>query len=131
MSIFKDTLKKDVYDQIKAREKVISGENNHRDPLLPWYLSKNAWVRMTSFVNYSDGPVEFPGYGQVKIDEDKGNYKGDQLSKKYILQGGTLYTKDSGGKTLSQLRSGIGGEGSVYGSDIDLDRKSTRLNSSH
>lgn len=120
MSIFKDTLKKDVYDQIKAREKVISGENNHRDPLLPWYLSKNAWVRMTSFVDYSDGPVEFPGYGQVKIDENKGNYKGDQLSKKYILQGGTLYTKDSGGKTLSQLRAGIGGEGSVYGSDIDF-----------
>jgi hypothetical protein len=120
MSIFKDTLKKDVYDQIKAREKVISGENNHRDPLLPWYLSKNAWVRMTSFVDYSDGPVSFPGYGQVEIDEDKGNYKGDQLSKKYILQGGTLYTKQSGGKTLSQLRAGITGEGSAYGSDIDF-----------
>ena len=122
MSIFKDTLKKDVYDQIKAREKVISGENNHRDPLLPWYLSKNAWVRMTSFVNYSDGPVEFPGYGQVEIDEDKGNYKGDQLSKKYILQGGTLYTKTNG-KSLPQLRAGIGGDGSVYGSDIDFANK--------
>lgn len=126
MSIFKDTLKKDVYDQIKAREKVISGEKGRRDPLLPWYLSKNAWVRMTSFVDYSDGPVEFPGYGQVEIDEDKGNYKGNQLSKKYILQGGTLYTKDSGGKTLSQLRAGIGGDGSVYGSDIDFaNRKQT------
>jgi len=116
MSIFKDTLKDDVYNQIKSREKVISGKNSNRDPLLPWYLSKNSWVRMTSFVNYDEGTiVDYDGYGNLTLDTTQGNYTGFELSKKYILQGGTLNTLNNKGS----LRKGLMGDGSVYGSDLD------------
>jgi hypothetical protein len=121
MSIFKDTLKEEVYQQIKARENVVSGENDRRNKLLPWYLSKNSWVRMTSFVDYNEGRAIPDGLGGIKIDTTTGNYTGFQLAQKYILQGGTLYTKNSPqNKTIGALRKGIGGEGSSYGSDIDF-----------
>ena len=53
MSIFKETLENSIQTQLQARTLVVSGENNRRNSLLPWYLSKNSWVRMTSFVNYT------------------------------------------------------------------------------
>ena len=60
MSIFKETLENSIQTQLQARTLVVSGENNRRNNLLPWYLSKNSWVRMTSFVNYTSGNQLIP-----------------------------------------------------------------------
>ena len=83
MSIFKETIAESIQTQLQARTHVVSnnGENTINDTrhvLLPWYLSKNSWVRMTSFVNYNEGTVEFDGKGKIYTDTTKGHYKGDQ-----------------------------------------------------
>jgi len=124
MSIFKETLDPGIQTQLKARTLIVSGENNNRSGLLPWYLSKNAWVRMTSFVNFTEGTIIPNGDGSIKVDGTTGHYKGAELSKKYILEGGTLYTKEnagiSGNQTLGSLRYGVATPRGVYGSNIDL-----------
>ena len=119
MSIFKETLDPGIQTQLQARTLVVSGINNNRSGLLPWYLSKNAWVRMTSFVNYTEGTIYYDS-GSIKINDTTGHYKGDQLSKKYILEGGTLYTKLPGSQTLGSLRYGVATPNGVYGSNIDF-----------
>jgi len=118
MSIFREPFSDSIQTQLKARTLVISGEKDNRDPLLPWYLGKNAWVRMTSFVNFDEGKVIFPGNSTVKIDTTKGNYKGDQLSRKYVLEGGTLYNRNNNNE--SALRYGMVNPGAAYGGNIDL-----------
>ena len=121
MSIFKETLEESIQTQLQARTLVISGENGNRNQLLPWYLSKNSWVRMTSFVNYTSGTKLKPlGNGVLTVEPD-GAYKGNELSKKYILEGGTLYTR-SNGTSLSDatLRYGVGTREAAYGGDIDI-----------
>lgn len=124
MSIFKSTLKPKIAAQLKAREKLISSETRGSD-FLRYTTGKNSWVRMSSFVNY-DSKIYNAKTG--KLDSD-GKYKGDQLAKKYILEGGTLYS----GSVGFSLRSGIGGIDSVYGSAIDkissdpADKKVNRL----
>lgn len=122
MSIFKSTLKPYVAAQLKAREKIISqiGENGlvgsgFRDnDFLKYTTGKNGWVRMISLVNYeSQGFVnEKEGVGKFKAD---GRYTGNNLSKKYVLEGGTLFNK---GENFS-LRRGINQVDGIYGSDID------------
>lgn len=78
MSIFKDTLKQDIQDQLKARQEALI----ERTPkAIQYYNSRNAWIRMSSAVDVND---------------DKG-----ALAKKHILQGGILSEKGT-------LRSGIG-----------------------
>jgi len=68
MSIFKDTFKPGVKNQIIARQKAIIT----RTPDAIQYLnSRNAWIRMCSSVNVGD---------------DAG-----ALAKSYVLLGGTLY----------------------------------------
>jgi hypothetical protein len=83
MSIFKQTLSKTIQDQLAARTAVVSGVNNNRSLLLPWYLSKNSWTRMTSMVNYTSGDVKFNGNGLVEIDPKDG-YSDTQLARKNI-----------------------------------------------
>jgi hypothetical protein len=100
MSIFKSTLKPEIAAQLKAREKIISSPNRS-DDFLRYTSGKNSWVRMMSFVNY---------------DDPKGKYKGDELSRKYILEGGTLY--NTSGNNFS-LRRGVGSFDGVYASNID------------
>jgi hypothetical protein len=100
MSIFKSTLNDEIAAQLKARQHVISS-SNRGDDFLRYTSGKNGWVRMTSFVNYND---------------PKGKYSGDQLSKKYVLEGGTL--RQTSAKEFS-LRSGVGKYDGVYASDID------------
>lgn len=119
MSIFKETLDEGIQTQLQARTLVVNGINNNRSGLLPWYLNKNAWVRMTSFVNFEEGKIDFDGNGKIIIIPETGYYKGSELSKKYILEGGTLYTSQSGDKTLSSLRFGVAKGNAVYGSNID------------
>ena len=118
MSIFKETLSDTIQTQLQARQNVISGDNYTRTNLLPWYLSKNSWVRMTSFVNYTSGVVDFDGKGKIETKGD-GHYKDDQLSKKYILEGGTLYTKTNGTDVERALRKGLLTADGVYGGNID------------
>jgi hypothetical protein len=120
MSIFKETLDEGIQTQLQARTLVVNGINNNRSGLLPWYLNKNAWVRMTSFVNYTEGKIGFDGLGKIEPRPGTGYYKGDQLSKKYILQGGTLYTKTVNNQVSSSLRYGIASPGAVYGSELDF-----------
>lgn len=108
MSIFKSTLKPEIAAQLKAREIIVSSDTRS-DDFLRYTSGKNSWVRMTSFVNY---------------DDPKGKYKGDQLSKKYVLEGGTLYNNKS--NNLYSLRSGVGKEDGIYASDLDFNNAANR-----
>jgi hypothetical protein len=129
MSIFKSTLKPFVAAQLKAREKVIGQVENNiagvgvRDnTFLRYTTGKNGWVRMISMVNYNSQKFN-KNTGRYEPD---GRYTGDALSKKYILEGGTLY---GGGKGFT-LRKGVNQADGVYGSDIDkvnADPKSNKI----
>ena len=101
MSIFKSTFSQTISSQLKAREKVISNPNSRDSTFLQFSTLNNSWVRMTSFVNY---------------DDPKGRYSGDELSKKYILEGGTLVNTGTG---KDNLRSGVNKPSGVYGSNLD------------
>lgn len=125
MSIFQGTLDKYVQDQLKAREIIISQGtptttagttmitntvsaygNVPRDGTFLRYTSgKNSWIRMTSFVNATK-----------KIGSK--TYSGDELARKYILEGGTLF-EDPTNPGKFNLRSGVGKRSSVYGGNID------------
>jgi hypothetical protein len=133
MSIFKETIAESIQTQLQARTKVIAGNssstinNSDRNNLLPFYLSKNSWVRMTSFVNFTSGKdLTFNGAGNIDVKPD-GSYKGNQLSKKYILEGGTLYTKSNNGTNIVEAsqRYGIAQKDSVYGGNIDVRANNT------
>jgi len=120
MSIFKETLEDSIQTQLQARTLVISGENNRRNSLLPWYLSKNSWVRMTSFVNYTSGnQLATDEKGKLSVVPDN-HYNDAELSKKYILEGGTLYTKTNGSGLDGILRYGVGTPQAAYGGNIDV-----------
>ena len=122
MSIFKETLENSIQTQLQARTLVVSGENNNRNnKLLPWYLSKNSWVRMTSLVNYTSGNQLIPDgeKGKLSVVPD-GSYNDAELSKKYILEGGTLYTKTNGSGLDGILRYGVGTPQAAYGGNIDV-----------
>ena len=78
MSIFKETFKKGVENQLKARQEAIT----ERTPdAIQYFNSRNAWIRMTS-------AVEVGGSGE--------------LARNYVLLGGTLYN----GKLRSGVGSG-------------------------
>ena len=110
MSIFKDTLKPFVASQLNARKSVVSTDANRDPKFLMYTTGKNSWVRMVSFVD-----------AKIPIDpkNPKGGYRyeGQQLARKYVLEGGTLYNKQ--GTNDFSLRSGLLTPGSVYGSEID------------
>lgn len=119
MSIFKDTLKQYVQNQLTAREIVVSqgsysnGLNTvspyglvSRDSKFLSYVSgKNSWVKMQSFVDVDN----------LKIGTK--TYNGSELARKYILEGGTLFETEPSKFTL---RSGVGKRSGIYASDIDL-----------
>ena len=115
MSIFKSTLKPFVAAQLKAREKVIgqvndkgiAGTGMRSEDFLRYTSGKNGWVRMISMVDYNSQKFN-PKTGKF---EDDGKYKDDQLAKKYILEGGTLYN--------NRLRKGVNAIDGVYGSNLD------------
>jgi hypothetical protein len=110
MSIFKSTLKPFVAAQLKAREKVISSINRDSN-FLKYTSGKNGWVRMMSMVDYTS---QIWDAAQQKWVLD-GRYEGNQLSKKYILEGGTLFNR--GDKFV--LRRGVNSQSGIYGSNID------------
>ena len=115
MSIFKSTINPTIAAQIKAREKIIAQIGNDgitagtgiRDQnFLRYTTGKNGWIKMSSFVEY-DSQI----FQNGKWVND-GRYTGRQLSKKYILEGGTLNANN-------QLRSGVVGKGAIYASELD------------
>jgi hypothetical protein len=120
MSIFKDTLKQYVQDQLTARQVVVSQQGKpgqqvnsvyRDDKFLRYVAGKNAWVKMQSFVDVDN----------LKIGNKP--YNNSELARKYILEGGTLFEeKDNQGIGTNRftLRSGIGKGSSTYASDIDL-----------
>ena len=95
MSIFKDTFKKGVTDQIESRQ----AEIQKRTSLgMQYYNSRNAWIRMTSAVD---------------VGSDKG-----ALAREYILQGGLIDgitgTLRSGLGDFLNAYSNVGGDGEPY-----------------
>jgi hypothetical protein len=84
MSIFKDSFKQGVKDQLTARQESI---NDRTSGHLQYFNSRNAWIRMSSAVDI--------------------NKDGGALAKKSILQGGTLTSKGA-------LRSGVGSGDEAY-----------------
>jgi hypothetical protein len=133
MGIFKETLADSIQTQLRARTLIVRGVNDdnpnnisrdNRSGLLPWYLSKNAWVKMSSFTDYNDGRVYFDGSGSVLVDTSKGNYDDDKLSKKYVLFGGSLYFQSGSNISQETLRFGVATPSAVYGGNIDRAGKS-------
>lgn len=120
MSIFKDTLKQYVQDQLIARQVVVAQQGKpgqqvnsvYRDnKFLRYVAGKNAWVKMQSFVDVDN----------LKIGNK--TYNESELARKYILEGGTLFEeKDNQGIGTNKftLRSGAGKRSGAYASDIDL-----------
>jgi hypothetical protein len=88
-----------VAKQIERRKELVKKQT--RTPAeLQWLTNKNAWIRVSSGAN-------------VDYDNNRfGSLHGDELSKKYILQGGLL--NHQGGNNSYKLRSGIGPDG-AYG----------------
>lgn len=87
MSIFRDTFKLGVQNQLKTRQTSIAA----RTPAaIQYYNARNAWVRMSSAVNVG---------GQK------------DLASKYVLQGGILNPDANGGYTL---RGGVGTGNEAY-----------------
>ena len=129
MSIFKSTLKPFVAAQLKAREKVIGQVENNKagvgprdSTFLRYAAGKNGWVRMVSMVNY-DSQKFSKSKGRFESD---GRYSGNQLTKKYVLEGGTLYEGSKG----FYLRRGVNQRDGIYGSNIDkisFDPKSNQV----
>lgn len=97
MSIFRSTWPAYVQRQINARQDLV--KSHTRDSTFYQYTTgKNAWCRMTSFVDYSS---------------PDGKLHGGDLAKQYILEGGTLYPNPNGSGTYSQ-RSGVGNSAGSY-----------------
>lgn len=107
MSIFKSTFKPYVANQITARQDLVNYSHGNRPIEFNLYTSgKAAWSRMVSLVDY---------------DSPDGKYKGQDLSRKYILQGGALYNKtNKNNPTLDEyvLRSGVGYKDGSYGGNL-------------
>ena len=117
MSIFKSTLKPFVAAQLKAREKIVAqvgddgkvGSAKFRgSDFLQYTNVNNGWVRMVSMVDYTSQKFNKE---TGKFEDDLTKYSGNQLSKKYVLEGGTLYN--------GRLRKGVNQVDGVYGSNID------------
>jgi hypothetical protein len=90
MSIFKDTFKEGVKNQLKARQKAIF----ERTPdSIQYFNARNSWIRMTSAVN-------------IGVDDGSLTPGVSTLAKNYVLLGGTLYN--------GKLRSGVGMDNKAY-----------------
>jgi hypothetical protein len=132
MAIFQGTLPEFIAAQLKAREMVISqwgdtGDKDQKknpifktgviprqDQFLRYTTGKNAWVKMTSLVDYNSKIIK---NGRFQSDN---RYVGTQLAKKYVLEGGTLLNNSS-------LRQGVNKfDGGSYGSDLDLISKNDK-----
>lgn len=122
MSIFKSTLTPTVSSQLKARESIISQTSRDQNFLI-YTTGKNSFVRLRSFVNYTSYRID--KNAKSKLSEDS-RWTGDNLSKKWVLEGGTLYNKP--GSSDYSLRGGVGSENSVYASNLDFNNEGNTSN---
>jgi len=110
MSIFKGTLKPFVASQLKAREFIVSNPAPRDSNFLLYTSGKNSFVRLQSFVDYDS-------YSYKKSEKNKlvkdSRYNKDELAKKWVLEGGTLYNNTT-------LRGGVANADGVYASNLDL-----------
>jgi len=95
-----------VATQIEKRKKLVNKDYRSSSEL-NWLSNKNVWIRVSSGANVLYGNMGYQGL------------QGDELSKKYILQGGLL---DHPNKDTYSLRSGIGPDGAygIGGTDFGL-----------
>jgi len=96
-----------VATQIEKRKALLN--NDYRSSSeLNWLSNKNVWIRVSSGANVKYGNMSYQGL------------QGDELSKKYILQGGLL--NHLPGADIYSLRSGIGPDGAygIGGTDFGL-----------
>lgn len=101
MSIFKETFRDNIKNQIKTRQEALL----ERTPdSIQYYNSRTAWIRMTSAVN-------------VGIDNGA-------LAKDYVLLGGTLNNKGLYG----ELKSGVGGDKTFAYSNVTPGGTENRMN---
>lgn len=108
MSIFKESFKEGVKNQLKTRQNAMI---NRTPQNLQWLNSRNAWVRMSSAVDIID---TIDANGVVKTDNG-------YMAKKNVLQGGTLKANVSpNSATTYELKSGIGTYDNAY-SNISYD----------
>lgn len=104
MSIFKSTFKKYIRDQIEVRQNARSEKERALSKNIQYLNSKTAWIRLSSSV---DVDPKSDLARRLRLN-------GNQLAKKYVLQGGTLLLKDKD----FILRRGIGSGGGSYGDKI-------------
>ena len=95
-----------VATQIEKR-KTLLNKDYRSSSELNWLSNKNVWIRISSGANVKSGNKRYQGL------------EGDELSKKYILQGGVLSHPD---KDTYTLRSGVGPDGAygIGGTDFGL-----------
>src|SRR6201986_5191119 len=99
MSIFRASFPAYIQRQLNARQDLLN-KRSRDSRFIQYSTGKNAWVRMTSFVNY---------------DSPDGRLKGDTLSRQYILESGNLFpmpgATSPGQSGKFALRSGVGNPG--------------------
>jgi hypothetical protein len=95
-----------VATQIEKRKTLVNKDYRSSSEL-NWLSNKNVWIRISSGANVKSGNKRYQGL------------EGDELSKKYILQGGVLSHPD---KDTYTLRSGVGPDGAygIGGTDFGL-----------
>jgi hypothetical protein len=93
--------------QIKKRKALVNKDYRSSSEL-NWLSNRNVWIRISSGANISPGNKRYQGL------------EGDELSKKYILQGGVLNHLE--GADSYTLRSGVGPDGAygIGGTDFGL-----------
>jgi len=96
-----------VATQIEKRKKLVNSDYRSSSEL-NWLSNKNVWIRVSSGANVKEGNMNYQ------------RLQGDELSKKYILQGGLL--NHLPGADTYLLRSGIGPDGAygIGGTDFGL-----------
>jgi hypothetical protein len=98
MSIFKSTFHPFIQGQILRRQELVSSQTRSNEEL-KWLASKAAWVRLTSCTNVTNANPELRKYFGITNNDD-------ELARRYILMGGTLYTNPNN-QNQTALRSGI------------------------
>ena len=114
MSIFKQSFPKWIQKQLQKRQELqATGLNGNRksNEALVWNQSKQCVIRATSLVDYIE-PVD----GGLGIDTFE-QLNGNQLAKRFILQGGVLNNGDTRRKHFGQPGSAYGD--SLIGSNSD------------
>lgn len=102
MSIFNGTFKPFVISQLKARQALLSTEGNRPINVQMYASAKTAWVKMSSFVDYTDDMNKAPD---------------STLAKKYVLEGGTLIPSTTSDTDFA-MRAGVGNRNGSYGSNL-------------